>query len=106
MKAMSILEKISKQIRDIRKLKKKSQEALAEKADLHPTLIGKIERGEINPTIVTLEKIAKAFDISLSQLLTFPNDKQITDADIQTLDQAIEILKQALHQAVKYKTGK
>ena len=41
-----------------------SQAALAEKADLHTTYIGQIERGEKNPTIETLLKIANALDLS------------------------------------------
>ena len=37
---------IGRRIRGFRKQKKLSQEALAEKCDLHPTYIGQLERGE------------------------------------------------------------
>jgi transcriptional regulator with XRE-family HTH domain len=40
--------------------KKLSQEALAEKADLHPTYIGLLERGQRTPGIDVAERIAKA----------------------------------------------
>jgi len=50
---MTILDKVGKRIRELRKIKKMSQEQLAEKADLHPSLIDKMERAEINPTIVS-----------------------------------------------------
>ena len=43
-----------------------SQEGLAEKADLHRTYIGDIERGVRNPTIRSIVKIIWALDISLS----------------------------------------
>jgi transcriptional regulator with XRE-family HTH domain len=43
-----------------------SQEKLAEKADLHRTYIGDIERGVRNPTIRSIVKIVRALDISLS----------------------------------------
>ncbi len=40
-----------------------SQETLAEKADIHPNYVGRIERGECAPTVETLLKIAKALDV-------------------------------------------
>jgi transcriptional regulator with XRE-family HTH domain len=46
-----------------------SQESLAEKADLHPTYIGMVERSLRNPTLNVSEAIAKALGIPLSQLI-------------------------------------
>lgn len=40
-----------------------SQEALAEKADIHPNYVGRIERGECSASVEILLKIAKALDI-------------------------------------------
>ena len=45
-----------------------SQEKLAELAGCHPTYIGQLERGEKNATLESVEKIAKALNISLSNL--------------------------------------
>jgi len=103
MKEYSVLHKLAKRIKDLRKLKGMSQEILAEKANLHPSLIGKMERGEINPTIISLEKIAKAFNISLAELISFPDDKNILDADTLLLDKSIEILRQIIEIAKGYK---
>jgi transcriptional regulator with XRE-family HTH domain len=49
--------------------KKLSQEALAEKADVHPTYIGLLERGERTPGIDVAERIANALGKKLSQLV-------------------------------------
>ena len=46
-----------------------SQEQLADKAGVHRTYIGMIERAEKNITLCNMEKIAKALDISISSLL-------------------------------------
>jgi len=89
MKKMPILVKFGQRIRQLRQAKNLSQEQLAEKANLHPTFIGKIERAEINPSIVTLEKIAQAFNMPLSQLLSFPDDKQIITSKIEMLNESI-----------------
>ena len=48
-----------------------SQEQLADKANLHRTYIGMVERAERNITIVNLLKICNALDISLSELFLF-----------------------------------
>jgi transcriptional regulator with XRE-family HTH domain len=49
--------------------KKLSQEELAEKADVHPTYIGLLERGQRIPGIDVAERLAKAFGIKFSQLV-------------------------------------
>lgn len=46
-----------------------SQEQLAEKAGLHRTYIGMIERAEKNITLRNIEKIAKALDVDIITLL-------------------------------------
>ena len=46
-----------------------SQEVLGERADLHRTYVGGIERGERNVTFTNLEAIARALDVNASQLV-------------------------------------
>lgn len=58
-------------IREKRQVNSLSQEQLAEKAKLHRTYIGMVERAERNITILNLLKICQALDISLSELLDF-----------------------------------
>ena len=65
----NILSLIGNNIRKVRKEKNISQEELANKANLHRTYIGMIERAEKNITILNLQKIAKALNIEISCLL-------------------------------------
>jgi XRE family transcriptional regulator, regulator of sulfur utilization len=44
-----------------------SQETLAEKADIHPNYVGRIERGECSATLTILIKIAKALNVHLKE---------------------------------------
>lgn len=55
-------------IRQFRHKKKLSQEALGEKAEIHPTWISHIESGRINPTWGNVRRIAKGLDIKLAEL--------------------------------------
>lgn len=45
-----------------------TQEEVAERSGLHANYIGDLERGERNPTLITLLAVAKAFGISVSEL--------------------------------------
>lgn len=45
-----------------------SQEELATKAGVHRTYIGMIERAEKNATLTSISKIAKALEITVSEL--------------------------------------
>ena len=69
-----ILIKFGERVREIRKEKGLSQEELSFKADLHRTYIGMIERAEKNITLVNIEKIANALDVSINDLF---NEKEI-----------------------------
>lgn len=64
-----ILKQFSKHVRHLRQLQDLSQEALAEKANMHWTYIGMIERGERNPALLNLIRLASVLDISLLELL-------------------------------------
>ena len=62
--------KISEKIRKLRQQKKISQDRLSKEADLALNTIVKIETGENpNPTLETLQKIAKALGVSTDELL-------------------------------------
>lgn len=65
----SINNKICKKIRLERLKRNISQEQLAEIADLNRNTIGNIEREIASPTIDTIEKIAKAFDMTFLELV-------------------------------------
>jgi transcriptional regulator with XRE-family HTH domain len=62
---------LGRRIRDLRKMRGWSQEKLGEMADLHPTYIGGIERGERNVAFENLIHIASAFGLTLSQFFDY-----------------------------------
>ena len=46
-----------------------SQEELADRAGVHRTYIGMIERAEKNITLISIEKIAKALQVEIETLI-------------------------------------
>jgi transcriptional regulator with XRE-family HTH domain len=52
-----------------REAKKMSRQVLAQKAGLHQTYIGMIERGLSNPSLDTACALAEALEISFSKLI-------------------------------------
>lgn len=64
------LNELGKRIKQLRVDKDWSQERLAFKSNLDRTYIGGIERGEGNPTVLNLKKIANALEVPLEKILT------------------------------------
>jgi len=60
-----------KKVREVRKSKKISMENLALEADIEYSQIARIERGVTNPTITTVNAIAKALEVSVASLFEF-----------------------------------
>ena len=63
-----ILLKFGNTVREERLKLRLSQEELAEKANLHRTYIGMIERAERNITLKNIDKIAKALNLKIKDL--------------------------------------
>ncbi|OGI87757.1 hypothetical protein A2995_00560 [Candidatus Nomurabacteria bacterium RIFCSPLOWO2_01_FULL_33_24] len=67
---MSKNENLAKNVEKLRKQKGLSQEKLARLADVANNTIIKMESGENkNPTLETLRKVAKAFGVSVDELI-------------------------------------
>lgn len=57
-----------RRVRDLRAKLGLSQEKFADRCGLHRTYMGGIERGERNPSLLNIGRIAKGLDITLSEL--------------------------------------
>ena len=66
---MEICKKFGCKVRELRMAQGMSQEMLAQKSGLHRTYIGGIERGERNISLVNIEKIANALNLSLTDIV-------------------------------------
>ena len=102
----STIKTVGQRIRALRQKNGLTQEILAEKAELHYTYIGQVERGEKNLTINTLEKILRVLDISFSdffQVMGMQSEEKtipmecyeiIYELDLENQKRALRILKE------------
>ena len=96
---------LGKRIKELRKARGLSQEALAEKMDGHPKYLGSVERGAENPTIDFLMKLAGALKTDLVSLFDYQWQKMseaelkrklhamIDKADLNRLREVLALLK-------------
>jgi transcriptional regulator with XRE-family HTH domain len=68
-KASIVHKRVAGNIRRIRKQKNLSQEELAFKAGINRAYVGYIERGERNPSLDILNKLARALKVRLSEVV-------------------------------------
>ena len=64
---MNVKVKIGKRIKQLRESAEMSQKDLAYTADLDRSYIASVENGQRNISIVNIEKIAKALDVTLKE---------------------------------------
>lgn len=69
MEEKALLEKLGSRIRDIRTSRNMTQYELADKCAINRNYIGMLERGERNPTYLTLLKLASGCQVSVSELV-------------------------------------
>jgi len=66
---IQVLKSLGEKVKDFREKKGLSQDQLAIEAEIPKNQIGRIERFEINTTILTLNKIALALDLNIRDLV-------------------------------------
>jgi transcriptional regulator with XRE-family HTH domain len=67
-RSRSILRSLGQEIRELRTQKNLSQEALAGLAGVHTNVVGRLERGSYNPTVMILVALATKLGVTLEEL--------------------------------------
>jgi XRE family transcriptional regulator, regulator of sulfur utilization len=68
MSTRTILRSLGEEVRERRKQRNLSQEALADQAGVHSNVVGRLERGSYNITVLTLLAIAMKLNTSVLEL--------------------------------------
>ena len=80
-------ELISSNLKRIRAEKGLSLEAVAKLSGVSKSMLGQIERGEVNPSVSTMWRISNGLKVSFTSLMTRPQDETevVPKADMETL---------------------
>ena len=94
---------LAKRIKALRKLKNLTQEETGERSGISCKYIGELEREQVNPSLDILCKIAHGFDMSLKDLLDFPENQKglyrenilypLSRNEFETVGEALKILQ-------------
>jgi transcriptional regulator with XRE-family HTH domain len=66
-----LIQKLAFRIKELRKIKKYSQDELSYRSGLARSTLGNIETAKNDIVLSKVDKIAKAFDMTLSEFLNF-----------------------------------
>ena len=86
---MDIVQRLGRKIREIRKALGLTQAQLAERSAVSENFIGSVERGICSPSLTTLERMANALGVTLSELFDFPEEEA---APLRDTEQALKDL--------------
>lgn len=86
------LNKMGKRIREIRKARGLSQEALGEKCNFTFSYIGGVERAENNISIKNLEKIANALNVELYEFFIDHKAERQLSNKLDEFDDVLNLL--------------
>lgn len=95
---------IGKNIKKIREQKGLMQKEVAAAAGLHPANYNKVEKGEREPSIEALDKIAKLFAMTVDEVIHFegkvPKEVKIEDKSLMEKVKLLSELEEEDRQAV------
>ncbi len=80
---------LGRRIRSLRQAKGLTQQQLGERAHLNYKYLGAVERGEENPSLLVLERIATALAVELLDLFHFTHEEPSSKALRQGLNRLL-----------------
>ena len=87
----SLLKSVGRRVRSAREELQLTQEQLAERAGLHVSYVGQIERGLREPSLKSLFAVAKALNLQVAALLSEAEEKE--DGLLRELRRSVGALK-------------
>lgn len=84
-------------LRELRKARSMTLQALAEKAGLSVGFLSQLERNQASPSVRALNALAQALDVSIHWFFPDPEEEQDLDADI--------IVRSGRRRAIRFDTG-
>lgn len=78
-----LLLKLGARLKEIRKARGFTQEALAEKVDLTPQYLSRLEAGHQSPSVKTVAKLAEALNVELWELFDLGHQGSVKEVRVR-----------------------
>ena len=78
-----LLHKLGARLKEIRKARGLTQEALAEQVDLTPQYLSRLEGGRQSPSVETVAKLAEALQVELRELFDLDHQGSVKDVRVK-----------------------
>lgn len=95
-KLIALKRLVGENVLALRKAKGWSQEILGEQSGLSYKFVGEVERGRVNPSLESLEAIAKALGVEVARLLLREGLIIMSDSDSADARAALEALNKVI----------
>jgi transcriptional regulator with XRE-family HTH domain len=98
--------RLGRRVKELRQLRKYTQEQLAERMEINPTYLSSIERGGENPTLDLLIRLAKGLQVELYELFQLEPDPErlrqrlaglIAEIHAEELPRTVRVLEAVIH---------
>ena len=103
--SINVKKELGQRIRSLRKRQGLTQEEMADKCGLHWTYIGGLERGERNPTLTTMQKVAEGLGVSVHELLDAKAFQSVSTERDSREGRLMRLLRRKDSQAVDLAAG-
>lgn len=71
-----ILQRFGERLKELREQNGLTQEKIAEKVNIHPTYVGKLESGKCNPSLMLVYKFTKILKVNLYTFFEFEKGRK------------------------------
>jgi transcriptional regulator with XRE-family HTH domain len=94
--------RVGRHVQRLRRARGLTQDGLAEKTGYDLKRLSQVERGRINPSLATLERIARALDVDVADLVARPPRRKadpplyvVTRSELKQLERVIKNIRSA-----------
>lgn len=93
---------IGGRIRALRQDQRLTQEQLAERAEIHPTFLVKIEAGQRLPSLVVLQRLAGALGVPVASVVSPVDAPDGVSRAEQSLDELVALLRGCTREELEF----